>query len=242
MNHDRYQTPGILAFSPSVLTLGEQVAIRLSERIIFGDIPPGQRITEESIEKWSGVSRSPVREALRLMERDGLVRRETHRGVTVTTMDANQLDDIYRMRVVLEAQAAGLAAARATPADIVLLEQRQKQLMAACQGGDPRQYFRENLGFSELIHTIARAEKLREILRIIGGQALRFRFLTYQKSERFTAESLTGAGRVLDAIRDGDADRAAAVTAALLQTSWDEIRDLLHAPPAPVLSHAAPAA
>jgi DNA-binding GntR family transcriptional regulator len=226
------RTQGVVAFSASALSLGEQVAIRLGERIIFGDIPPGQRITEESIEKWSGVSRSPVREAFRLMERDGLVRRETHRGVTVTTMDANQLDDIYRMRVVLEAQAAELAAARATKADIRLLEQGRQLLVAAFHGGDPRQYFRENLAFSELIHVIARAEKLQEILRIIGGQAMRFRFLAYQRSERFTGESLAGAGRVLEAIRDGDAARASAVTAALLKASWEEIRVLLDAPPA----------
>jgi DNA-binding GntR family transcriptional regulator len=223
--------PGIVPFSPSALSLGEQVAIRLGERIIFGDIPPGQRITEESIEKWSGVSRSPVREAFRLMERDGLVRRETHRGVTVTTMDAGQLDDIYRMRVVLEAQAAELAAARATKADIDVLEHGRQKLTAAFTGGDPRQYFRENLAFSETIHIIARAEKLQEILRIIGGQALRFRFLAYQRSDHFTGESLAGAGRILDAIRDGDAARAAAVTAALLQSSWEEIRALLDAPP-----------
>jgi DNA-binding GntR family transcriptional regulator len=233
MKSDAPPAQGIVAFSPSVLSLGEQLAIRLGERIIFGEIPPGQRITEESIEKWSGVSRSPVREAFRLMERDGLVRRETNRGVTVTTMDADQLDDIYRMRVVLEAQAAELAAARATADDILLLEQGQQKLIVAFNDGCPRQYFRENLAYSERIHAIARAPKLQEILRIIGGQAVRFRFLAYQRSDRFTGDSLAGAGRVLDAIRDRDPARAAAVTKALLQASWDEIRVLLAAPAQP---------
>jgi len=221
----------VVAFSSAVCSLGDQLAARLAERIIFGEIPPEQRITEDSIEQWAGVSRSPIREAFRLLERDGLVRRETNRGVTVTSLDAGQLDDLYRMRVVLEAQAAELAAQRATAADIAALQTRYDALQAALASRDPRQYFRANIEFSEAVHAAAHSDKLREILRIIGGQAMRFRFLAYQRSERFPAESFAGAGRVLDAIRRHDADAAASITAALLTTSWTEIRNLLAAVP-----------
>jgi DNA-binding GntR family transcriptional regulator len=229
------QPPVILRFcSPNAspnASLGDRVAAEIAEQIIFGAMPPGHRVTEDSIERWSGVSRSPIREAFRLLERDGLVRRETNRGITVTDMDADALDELYRMRVVLEAQAAALAAQRATPADIRLLEQRNQALKTAFKAGDPRQYFRANVGFTDAVHATARSERLRDILRIIGNQALRFRFLAYQRSNRFTAESLAGAAKVLRAIGAGDADAASSVTAALLQASWDEIRTLIAAPP-----------
>jgi DNA-binding GntR family transcriptional regulator len=225
------QPPGIVALLPSALSLGEQVAERLREHILFGEIAPGQRITEDFVEKWLGVSRSPVREAFRLMERDGLVQRSTYRGVTVTTVDPHHLDDIYRMRVVLEAQAAWLAAARATSADVALLEQGLQRMVVSFNNGDARPYFRDNLAYYQRVHATARAEKLQEILRIIGDQAVRFRFLAYQRREHFTGRSLDGARRLLDAVRDGDAPRAAAVMTALMKASWKDIRALLDSQP-----------
>ena len=160
-NHMRlYETLPLIDAAPDAIgqhSLGGWVQQQLAERIIFGDIAAGCRITEGEVEEWSGVSRSPVREAFRSLERDGLVTQQPHRGVTVTRIDGSRLDDLYRMRTVLEAQAAGLAAQRATSADLVVLERQLARLKAAFEGGDSRVYFRDNLAFSEAIHAISRS-------------------------------------------------------------------------------------
>ena len=131
------------------------------------------------------------------------------------------------MERLLESQAAGLAAERADADDIARLEQRHRDLAAAYAVHDPRPYLRANVAFSIAVHIAAHSEPLREVLRIVAGQAMRFRFLAYQRSETFTDESLADAGRILEAIASRDASRAEQLTAALLQRSWDEIARLL---------------
>ena len=220
----------LLDTAPSAIgrqSLGEWIQRHLAERIIFGDIPAGQRITEGEVEAWSGASRSPVREAFQSLERVGLVTRQAHRGVTVMRIDGSRLDDLYRMRTVLEAQAAELAAQRATAADVDGLERRLERLKVAFEGGDPRVYFRDNLAFSEAIHAISRSVPLCEVLQVIGVQALRFRFLAYLRSDRFTVESFSGARQILAAIRARNPEQAGRLTESLLRASWAEIRALL---------------
>lgn len=79
---------------------------------------PGQRLIEQRIAEEFGLSRTPIREALRRLEAEGLVVSERHRGASVRPMSPTEVIDLYGLRVRLESYAAELAATRATPADV----------------------------------------------------------------------------------------------------------------------------
>jgi DNA-binding GntR family transcriptional regulator len=89
--------------------------------ILMGRYLPGERLTETTIAHESGVSRTPVREALRWLERDGVVGIEKHKGASVTRLTAQRVSDIYEFRARLEGFAANLAAERSAPADHALM-------------------------------------------------------------------------------------------------------------------------
>lgn len=82
-----------------------------------GEFLPGDPLVELSLAEWCGVSRTPVREALSRLEQDGLAQRGD-RGLIVRQSSANEIIDLYEVRVVLEVKAASVAALRRTPADI----------------------------------------------------------------------------------------------------------------------------
>jgi DNA-binding GntR family transcriptional regulator len=112
------------------LALRDQVLVELRHRIVNGDYPPGQRLTEDRLAADFGVSRNPVREALRIVQAEGLVTMTPRRGAVVSTPDASTIADLFAVRTSLETVAARLAAERATPGDVsdlrTLLEAAQR--------------------------------------------------------------------------------------------------------------------
>jgi len=100
------------------LPLREQVLAALRTRIINGDYAPGERLTEERLAEDFGVSRNPVREALRTVEAEGFVRVLPRRGVVVASPDETTVRDLFTVRAQLEPLAARLAAERADPTDV----------------------------------------------------------------------------------------------------------------------------
>lgn len=100
------------------LALRDQVLAELRRRIVNGDYPPGQRLTEDRLAADFGVSRNPVREALRIVQADGLVTMTPRRGAVVATPDASSVADLFAVRSSLETVAARMAAERATAQDV----------------------------------------------------------------------------------------------------------------------------
>jgi DNA-binding GntR family transcriptional regulator len=98
--------------------LRDQVLVALRQRIVNGDYPPGERLTEDRLAEDFGVSRNPVREALRVVQAEGFVNVVPRRGAFVALPDASTIGDLFAMREQLETLAARLAAERATVADV----------------------------------------------------------------------------------------------------------------------------
>ena len=100
------------------LPLREQVLAELRRRIVNCDYPPGDRLTEDRLAEDFGVSRNPVREALRVVESEGFVTMVPRRGAFVASPDASTIADIFSVRERLEPLAARLAAERASASDV----------------------------------------------------------------------------------------------------------------------------
>lgn len=209
---------------PAPALIAEDLASALADQIIFGDLKPGQRLTEEWVEGWAGVSRSPIREAFRLLEHEGLVTREARRGVTVSPVSIEDLDEVYSCRIVLEGLAAELAATHATSEHHKKLRDCLEAMTKAASKGNPRDYFRASVAFSVTIHTASGNSTLRRLLSGVEKRGALYRYMVYEKSPIFTAQSVTGGGEVLDAILNRDAARAKKITQDLIRTAWTDIR------------------
>ena len=118
------------------LALREQVLAELRRRIVDGDYPPGQRLTEERLAADFGVSRNPVREALRIVEADGLITMMPRKGAVVATPDASSVADLFAVRSSLETVAARMAAERATTQDVAALRSLLDGARAATERDD----------------------------------------------------------------------------------------------------------
>ncbi|MEO7060683.1 MAG: GntR family transcriptional regulator [Lapillicoccus sp.] len=118
------------------VALRDQVLRELRLRIVDGFYSPGTRLTEERLAIDFGVSRNPVREALRVAEADGLVTLSPRRGAVVATPDAETIGDLFTVRSSLEPVAARIAAERATPADVADLRRLLDDARAATEAGD----------------------------------------------------------------------------------------------------------
>ena len=126
--------------------LYEEVAERLRQRIFSRELAPGDWIDEMKIADELGISRTPLREALKVLAAEGLVTMKVRRGAYVTEMSDKDLRDVYHLLALLESDAAGVVAARATPEQLRELEQLHADLAAAL---DERERF---FAINERIH------------------------------------------------------------------------------------------
>ncbi len=118
-----------VTLTPSALY--EQVAEELRQRIFRRELEPGSWIDELKIAEEFGISRTPLREALKVLAAEGLVTMKVRRGAYVTEMSDKDLRDVYHLLSLLESDAAGVVAARANPEQLRELEQLHADLAAA---------------------------------------------------------------------------------------------------------------
>lgn len=118
------------------LSLVELTVQRLSQEILSGKIGPGQRLVEEQLTRRLGISRAPLREALRLLAQQGLVAHIPRRGVRVATLTERDVRELYAIRNVLEAHAVANALPIQRDADLVGLRVALEQMSQASDSGD----------------------------------------------------------------------------------------------------------
>ncbi len=118
------------------LPLRDQVLHALRTAIVNGDYPPGERLTEDRLAEDFGVSRNPIREALRVAEAEGFVVTIPRRGAVVATPTTETIADIFAVRARLEPMAARLAAERAAQADVAGLRSLLEEARRATEAGD----------------------------------------------------------------------------------------------------------
>ena len=138
------QRETLYAWSPSpaaqTLSLPEQIAERLGNEIIRGGYEPGARIQEQEVADHFHVSRGPVREALRILERDGLVQIHARRGAQVTQLAADEVRDLFEVRIPLLGLAARLAAERREDGFLARMRSGVSRLAELARSADADSY------------------------------------------------------------------------------------------------------
>ena len=219
-------------FAPSGV-LAQELAKFLEAEIVFCEIAPGARLTEEDVSARTGISRSPVREAFRLLAADGLVVLSARRGIRVAPVSRRDLAEVQTCRIELEGLAAAEAALNAASADLSGLRAIVERMAAALDARDVREYFNQNVAFTTRIHLASNNLTLMRLLNGIGKQALRYRFIAYQKVPELMRVSLPGNRKILAAVRAHDPARAREITSGLIQNAWQSIEPHIPADDAP---------
>jgi GntR family transcriptional regulator, rspAB operon transcriptional repressor len=203
------------------------LAEALESAIVFGELAPGGRIIEEEIAARYDVSRSPVRDALRRLETDGLVVRMDHRGARVSPISRLDLDEVYLCRIELEGLAAQQAAKRwQAPADRGFSDQLTA-MRRAFNANNVKGYFLANVAFTDAVHRASGNATLQRLLKSISKQALRYRYLAYRTEPKLMRMSIEGNRDIAELILARKGARARRITAQLIEDSWRAIRNVI---------------
>jgi len=135
--------------------LYEDVAERLRAQIFAHELAPGSWLDEQSLAQQFGISRTPMREAIKVLASEGLVTTKMNRGAYVTEVDRHDLEQIFTVLSLLEGQAAKETASKATEEELNLLDDLHHRLEKAAADRDVEQFFEINVKFHELIQDIA---------------------------------------------------------------------------------------
>jgi DNA-binding GntR family transcriptional regulator len=182
----KLEQPSMAAANPETFriyaTLPAQIAVRIGQAIVEGAFQPGEKLREVDLAGRFGVSRASVREALRMVEREGLVTILPQRGAQVTALSVKELQDVFDIRASLMGLACARLAVSATPQIRRQLEDHLKGLRAARDDGDA--YARASLAISEFCVRNAGSTRLADLVLSFARQTARYTRLSLSTPER----------------------------------------------------------
>lgn len=145
-------------------SLHDEVAAKLRERIFAGELAPGSFIDEPVLCAALSISRTPLREALKVLTAEGLVRHEPRRGCFVSQITEQDLDEIFPVIALLEGRCAFEAARNATDADLAALEQLHDRLQRSAKAKRITEYYETNFAIHEAIIVLANNRWLAQVI------------------------------------------------------------------------------
>ena len=188
-------------------TAHELVRDTLRRQILDGTLDGGTRLVQADIATQLRVSTTPVREALRDLATEGLIRLDAHRGATVVALDLDDVREVYELRKVLEPLAMRWAATRITPAELDRAAQLQARMDTE---GDPAVWVGLNAEFHKLLTAAAQSPRLGAMLQRLHDSSVQYIGLSFSYRPSQMAHGNRDHHRLLTALRAGDADGAAA--------------------------------
>ena len=206
-----------IAAAPRRRTLAEELRLQLADEIVRGVLAPGATLDEMDLAQRYGVSRTPVREAIRQLAASGLIEVRAHRGAVVARPSEDQLSGMFEAMAELEALCAGLAAERKTGAERRALEAVHEEMRALIHVGDPQRFHEINESFHGTIYAGAHNNYLAEITLATRVRVQPFRRAQFRTLGRL-ANSHVEHDRVVVAIMRGDRERASAAMRAHIMT------------------------
>jgi DNA-binding GntR family transcriptional regulator len=183
--------------------LREIVYEELKRQIMVGEIAPGTRMMEVELAEEMGVSRTPVREAIRKLEKEGLVTIEPRRGAYASDISAKDMVDILEVRQDLEGMAAGIAAQKITDEGRIELENIARKYKDSVDREDIEEIIKNDEAFHKYIVSLSGNKTLIKMVSQVQELALRFRYIYYEDFSRFKNQPSEHQA-IVDAIAGGD--------------------------------------
>ena len=165
------------------LPLRDVVFNTLREAILRGDLQPGERLMELQLASKLGVSRTPIREAIRMLEQEGLAVTMPRKGAEVAKMTLKGMEDVLEIRGALDELASQLACERITEEQLVRLEARKQDFEAILKSGDVKLIAEADVNFHDVIYEATGNPKLVSLLNNLREQIYRYRVEYIKKVE-----------------------------------------------------------
>lgn len=211
----------------SYLPLREIVFNTLRDAIINGDLEPGERLIEITLADTLGVSRTPIREAIRELENEGLVVMTPRKGAEVARISHDDLTDVLEVRRVLEILAMELACEKITPEELTHLENNLNDFDSCISKGNPSELSSLDENFHEIIYNSTGNKRLIQILNNLRKQMYRYRFVYIKGiSHRKTLHSEHL--KILNALKNRDKEASVAAILEHIDNQKKAILENIH--------------
>jgi DNA-binding GntR family transcriptional regulator len=206
MNDEKAWIPS----APPSRVLSDYIADQLREAIVSDQFKPGQRIVERQIAEAMQTSRGPVRDALLLLENEGLVVRYSHRGTFVARLTKEDAEEIWTLRQAIESVAVDYAIQRATPEDLDELDSLVEEMAAKVKAGYSLSEATElDLAFHRTLVRISGHKRALAAWEALSSQTRVLLVGHRRRNPRdFPDRAVSWHRRLVDALRDGDLERA----------------------------------
>ena len=188
-------------------SLGEHVFESLKHSIIRGKISSGEWLVESHIAETLGISRTPVREAIHKLEREGLIERQPRGGFTVLGLNRDDIEETFGIRSVLEGYAARLAALKHKEEELEALEKKIEEFQNSLDRKKMNLLPTINTEFHDLLYSLSKSPKLINMINGLRDQIYRYREMIL-KERKFAATSNLDHKKMLKHIRQRDGEGA----------------------------------
>ena len=196
------------SFTPRYsVSLVEQITEYFTTAIIEGNLKGGQRLVENELRREFGISRAPIRESFRILEKDGFVVTFPRKGTFVRKITRKDIEENFPIRASLESLAARLAVPQFGPEHIKEMELAFSGMKKAVKKNDFRSYLKYHSKFHQTFINACKNDTLIGVLKNLRRQAIWFWFLYLYLHEAF-GYSIRIHGKILDSFSRGDADRS----------------------------------
>ncbi len=210
-------------------TLSEQVFNELKDAIIAGDLEQGSKVTEDRLAKQYGISRGPLREAIRRLESIRLLVRVPHAGMRVVILTSEIMEEIYTVREALEGMSARLAAQRMSDEDIASLSELLDKHQNSIDKSQGKHYFQRE-GDLDFHFRIAKASHNKWLIDLLSSELYQLLRMCRQRSGQTPArplQALQEHRRIVEAIQMRDPELAELLMRRHISGAWKIVKALL---------------
>ncbi|PTW99049.1 GntR family transcriptional regulator [Pararhodobacter aggregans] len=207
-------------------SLHDQLVEQLRSYFTEGPLKPGEKVNEQALASAYGVSRTPLREALKVLASEGLLTWTPNRGVRMAEISAEGLAEVFEVLMALESLAGRKAAARMTEAGIAAIADLQARMEAEYEAGDISAYFRTNQAIHEAILQGSGNEALIGTHRSLSGRVRRARFMANMSRTRWQ-HAIEEHREILAALTARDAEGLGQLLAAHLEGKLRSLQETL---------------
>jgi len=205
-------------------TLHDAIVARVRDMVIEGELAPGTRLHEGNLGKMLGVSRTPLREALKFLVSEGLLELSPGRGAVVRQFTAKDVHDSLVVLGNLEGLAGRLACANATDAEIREVRQLHDRMMDMYEKRDRLPYFKLNQAIHSAILRLTKNEALVSVHGVLQARLKRIRYIGNEGPEKW-AGAVADHEEIIMALAARDPERLSTILTAHMEKTWDRVRN-----------------
>lgn len=209
-------------------TLSQSIVQYLEKEIIEGKLSAGTRLFPDELSSRLNVSKSPIREALLCLERDGLILNKARVGFFVADIKIEDIEEIYPIRAALIGLALKNIIEKGFEPDFITnLEQMLEEMKHCVQQNDVKGYFYINLRLYKYILDCCPNRRVSKMLDLLGKQVLRFRFMSMSSNPGSLKRSFDGSMRLINALKNRDIEGSIRISESIIFSALDALRQAL---------------